>query len=139
MKKLCVLLLMSLLSPLVGCGGHVGLEGKVTYSDDGSPLTVGTVVFKKGSRISQGDLRADGTYTIGSLADEDGLPPGEYLVYVYGAEKILVPASGSGPAVTEPLIDPKYFNVETSGLSIEVKRKTQFDFQVDRYIVPKKK
>ena len=31
----------------VGCSKNVGLRGKVTFSDDGSPVSVGTVAFLK--------------------------------------------------------------------------------------------
>ena len=123
---------------LVGCNGHVGLSGKVTYSDDGSPLPVGSVVFKKGGLVSWGKLQSDGTYVIGSMSEADGLPPGEYQVYVSGAEKVLVPGNEEKgtPAIMESLIDLKYTAADTSGLTVEVKRSTQFDFQVDRYVPP---
>jgi len=142
MKKFCAILTICvLLSVLVGCGGHVGISGKVTYSDDGSPLTVGTVVFRNGNLISRGNIQSDGTYTMGSRSAADGLPQGNYQVYVFGAEKVLVqgnPNKGIDP-VTEPLIDAKYTNPETSGLSVEVKKSTRFDFKVDRYVGKKGK
>ena len=87
-----VLTLTGLLSTLIGCGSNVEFGGKVTYSDDGSPLTTGTVVFKKGNLISKGSLKPDGTFVVGSMKENDGLVPGSYQVYITGAEK----SSGPG-------------------------------------------
>ncbi|MCL2120386.1 MAG: hypothetical protein FWH27_18385 [Planctomycetaceae bacterium] len=76
---------------------------------------------------------------------KDSLPPGTYKVYLGGAELgELVPyargAGGTGGlgmrhAIT-PLIDPKYANQDTSGLSFVVDGKTRkFDIQVDRALI----
>ena len=142
MKKFCVLLAAVVsLSVFVGCSGHVGLSGKVTYSDDDSPLTVGNVVFKKGGLVSWGKLQSDGTYVIGSVSEADGLPPGVYQVYVSGAERVVVPGNEDRgiPDEMESLIDLKYTTAETSELTVEVKRSTKFDFQVDRYVAPQRR
>ena len=124
-----------LLSALVGCSPNVGLGGKVTFSDDGSPLTAGTVVFKQGSQISRARLQPDGTFVVGTMRNNDGLPPGSYMVYITGAERELRPATETSDAVMESLIDPKFTRSETSELSVEVTGSTRtFDIQVDRYV-----
>ena len=124
-----------LLSALVGCSPNVGLGGKVTFSDDGSPLTAGTVVFKRGNEISKGRLKPDGTFIVGTMTNADGLEPGTYQVYITGAEKELIPATTVSDAVMEPLIDSKFTRSDTSGLTIEVTKTTRkFDFQVERYV-----
>jgi hypothetical protein len=140
MMRICVSILLILLPLCGGCGPNVGLGGKVTFSDDGSPLAVGSVVFLKGSLISRGDLQPNGTYVVGSLSDKDGLPPGTYMVYVSGAEKIIIPPGKTeDDAYREPLIDSKFTQPETSGLTLEVTKSTKkFDFQVDRYAKKKK-
>ena len=123
-----------------GCGPNAGLGGKVTFSDDGSPLAVGSVVFLKGSLISRGDLQPNGTYVVGSLSDKDGLTPGTYMVYVFGADKVIIPPGKTeDDAYFEPLIDMKFTQAESSGLTIDVTTSTKkFNFQVDRYAQKKK-
>ena len=109
-----------------GCSNHVPLGGKVTFSDNGSPLTVGEVTVETESFTARGALDADGNYTIGSLEDADGLPPGEYMVSIAGA------VVGWPPV---PLIDRKYFRGATSGLVVvAASGNKRFDFMVDRYV-----
>jgi len=127
-----------------GCGsGNVGLSGKITFSDDGSPLTVGTVYLSSGAHLARGDINSDGTYQIGSLSQKDGLPPGTYRVYVSGAVKEDTAGGGGGGmrgnmggsmgANVVPLIDPKFTNANSSGIEVEVTPSLKtFDFQVDR-------
>ena len=125
-----------------GCGGgKVGLSGKVTYSDDGSPLPIGTVWFTTDSFLARGDIDENGVYRIGSLSTKDGLPPGKYRVYVSGAVKPNE-ASGNGNSMGSgmggsgapiPLIDPKFASAGSSGIEVEVTPSLKtFDFKVDR-------
>ena len=119
---------------VVGCSDHVPLGGKVVYSDDDSPLTVGEVCLETPNFTARGALGPVGTYTIGSLADADGLPPGKYQVSILGATKF-VGFDSSGNPINEPLIDRKYFRGSTSGLEVEAKSgNRRFDFKVDRYV-----
>ncbi|MDR1270884.1 MAG: hypothetical protein LBK82_15320 [Planctomycetaceae bacterium] len=129
-------LLLALLL-LSGCSDKVGLGGKVTFSDDGSPLGTGTVCFETDTYLARGTLKADGSYVVGSLSEKDGLPAGNYRIYVSGAEKE-IGQDKDGMSIMEPLIDPKFSSGSTSGLSLDVTASTKsFDFKVDRY-VPKK-
>ena len=62
MMKYCSLIIL-LLCLVAGCGkGHVTLKGKVTFADDGSPLTLGTVVLSTPSYQSRGDLNDKGEF-----------------------------------------------------------------------------
>jgi hypothetical protein len=94
-----------------GCGNNqVSVSGNITFSDDGSPLTVGTVYFMSDSHLARGDINSNGTYNIGSLSQKDGLPPGTYRVYISGAVKSNGVGMGSGMGggmgeSTIPLID----------------------------------
>jgi len=99
-----------------GCGsGMKQLTGKVTF-EDGSPVTLGSVIFVQGSFQSRGDIRPDGTYTVGTNAAKDGIPPGEYRVYITGVmEERGMGADGMPNYVS--LIDEKYTSPETSGLT----------------------
>jgi len=137
MKSKCFVLLITagLLATLAGCSPNVGLKGKVTFSDDGSPLTAGTVVFKKGNLISRGQIKPDGTFIVGSMKESDGLAPGSYMVYITGAVRETIPADDQYEALIEPLIAPKFTKSESSGIAIEITRTTRtFEFQVDRYV-----
>jgi len=118
---------------VVGCGGgKVGLRGKVTFSDDDSPLTVGTVCFETDTFIARGVLQGDGSYSMGSMSNSDGLPPGIYRVYVTGAVRAPDNAGG-GMTMPIPLIDSKFASGRSSGITAEITTSTKtFDFQVDR-------
>lgn len=140
-----------LLLLITGCSGNIRFGGKVTFSDDDSPLTNGTVCFVSETHVARGILNAEGGYRLGTSArSADGLSPGTYRVYISGAyEKIepVVPIRGGNdaePIVREMprvlLIDGKYMRPETSGLSVEISDKVKsFDFQVDRPVSTKNK
>ncbi|MCL2116962.1 MAG: hypothetical protein FWH27_00900 [Planctomycetaceae bacterium] len=147
MNKLKVVSVLFVLALVAGCGkGHVPLQGKVTFSDDGSPLTTGNVNFVNGSFQSRAPLQPDGTYTVGTYKASDGLPPGKYSVYVTGAVKVIGEAklsgdigptgevTGGGMPITEPLIAPKFSSANNSGLEFEAGSAKTFDFKVDRYV-----
>jgi hypothetical protein len=112
---------------LLGCGGgKVSVGGKVTFPD-GSPLTVGAVIFESGDYQVFGDIDATGTYTLGETTPGSGIKPGEY--------KVRVMATSGGGSDGEPLvdhIDPKYANATTSELTCTVKGKTVYDISVEK-------
>ena len=68
-----------------GCGQNHQLKGQVTYQD-GTPVTVGMVNFESGTSLSRGRIQPDGSYTVGTLGNKDGIPKGTYKVYITGAE-----------------------------------------------------
>ena len=123
-------LVLSLLL-LIGCGGNVTVTGKVVFSDDGSPLTVGTVCFASNGSLARGDIQPDGTFTVGTLGERDGLPPGTYSVYILGASRII----GSADAgIDEQLIDLKHTSPDTSGKKVEITSSIRdFVIEVDRF------
>lgn len=122
---------LCLFTVVTGCGnGFVGMKGRVTYSDNGEPLEAGTVTFTSEMFQARGDIEKDGNYVIGSLTDNDGLPPGTYTVYISNADSLS--GSQENPVKT-PLIDGKYASPKTSGLSVIVDGSTKkYDFTVDR-------
>ena len=140
MMKNIVFCILSLLLLFTGCeGGKVGLKGKIVFSDDGSPLPIGTVCFESDNYLSRGHLKPDGTFAVGSLKQTDGFPSGTYRVYVTGATKV-VGQDQEGNDLYEPLINEKFFSGKTSGLTIDVTPSTQyFEVVVDRYQPKKKK
>ena len=111
-----------------GCGnGNKKLTGKITFPD-GSPVPQGFVFFDSNTANFQarGEIMQDGTYTVGSVTTNDGLPPGEYAVYVVSEKR------GDGGRV--PLVDQKYAAGTTSGIVCKVPApKNQFDFTVEPF------
>ena len=84
--KLPIILIVMLLGvSALGCGKNCSLKGKVTYKD-GTPITAGMVNFDSGTSLSRGKIQSDGSYTVGTLKDTDGIPKGTYKVYITGAE-----------------------------------------------------
>ena len=122
---------------LVGCGKNVKVTGKVTF-EDGTPLTMGRVCFQTETMFADGPLREDGTYTLGSLGENTGLPRGNYQVFITGATT--PPSLGSGKGQLgaiqgsfmpgTPLVHAKFTDRMTSGLTCEVNGRTVYDIQV---------
>jgi len=140
MKYRSILLSLSVLLFAIGCSNKLPLSGTVTFSDDGSPVTRGAIFFQSDKVLAQGEIKEDGTYTVGTDKKTDGLPRGTYQVSITGTEKLtLVPIvrpdgmQGGERAVETPSVDKKYGDVATSGLSFTVDGKTKkFDIKVDR-------
>ena len=117
---------------MVGCSDNVHLSGKVTF-DDGEPVTFGNVFFVTPTTISQAGIREDGTYRVGSVSVADGMPKGEYQVYLVVEEVTSMEVGGQTATTYTSLIAPKYTNPDTSGLTYTADGKTRrFDIQVER-------
>ncbi|MBR5758666.1 MAG: hypothetical protein IKX88_08730 [Thermoguttaceae bacterium] len=140
----------------VGCNSNVQFGGTVTFSDDGSPVTQGVVVFEKGGYMARGALDEKGAYQLGAETLDGGLQKGDYKVYVTGAvEAVLLEpkkdADGNvlngyeipdkkpkgaqiiGDRMLTPTVDPKFCEVKTTPLTVTVDGKQKrFDFKVDR-------
>ena len=137
------LLSLTVLLVVSGCSDKLPLSGTVTFSDDGAPLTQGAVFFQSDTLQAQGGIKPDGTYVVGTDKLTDGIPKGSYRVMLVGTEQIEFksktvkdPGGNNIEMKREtrtPVIDTKYGNVQTSGLTFEVDgKKRKFDFQVDR-------
>ena len=112
---------------LVGCSGKVSIEGTVTYPD-GTPLTLGTVIFEKENYQVAGQVDANGHYRLSEIRPGDGILPGNYAVRVS--------AQTGGSSSGEPVVKyvaGKYENTATSGLTCEVNRSRRFDFTVEPF------
>ena len=118
----------------MGCSDNLSMSGKVVFSDDQSPLTVGVVCFESDKLLAKGVLKENGSYDVRSSESVRGLPPGDYKVYISGASRTEAASFNNAQLLKQiPLIDPKYSNAPTSGLSVTVKRGVKtFDFTVDR-------
>lgn len=131
MKRFLALFLVLLF--VVGCGsGQVPLGGTVTF-EDGTPLTVGSVCFASATVSVRGDIDSQGKYTVGTLTDKDGLPPGTYKVYISGATEETPPQGGGLVGSTRLLIDSRYANEASTPLTLEVPApNNRFDIAVPR-------
>jgi len=124
------MLLMALMITAMGCGDKVVMRGKVTFSDDQSPLTAGQVSFQSDTILARGSLKPDGTYVLGTDKEKDGLPKGTYRVSVdYAVEAVTGSPGPMGiPSTTmRPLIAP----MEPKTVVVDGKTKV-YDIVVDR-------
>ncbi len=107
----------------VGCSNKVKMHGTVKFSD-GAPLEKGTLFFSDGMQMFQGEIRPDGTFEIGEIQDGDGIPPGNYKAWLAANtldyEVDPVTKQPTGKTIRTILIDPKFEDRETSGLSFVV-------------------
>ena len=117
---------------VVGCGNNCSLKGKVVFSDDQTPLTSGTVCLVSDKGVARGTIDQNGNYVVGSVSTKDGLPPGNYRIYLTDTQLVETMPGGTIPKITN-LIDQKYEKAETSGLTLEVKSSMTHNIEVDRY------
>jgi hypothetical protein len=122
---------------VAGCGRRdlYSVTGKVRFPD-GSPVTTGRVVLDYGIGSKHGGwgyIKPDGTFTLGSLTQTDGVRAGTVRVAITFAYS-LDPDPGSDPtaAKLKPLVHPRFETPETSGLAFEIPRQTQWDIVVER-------
>jgi hypothetical protein len=118
------------LAPCWGCGisgggavtALVPVKGKVTYK--GKPLASGIVRFEPDGgygRYATGKLQPDGSYTLGTMKEGDGVVAGAHLVTIGGFDKSL--------ASDRTL--KKYGSRRDSGLTAEVDADhTEFNFDL---------
>jgi len=133
MRKTCSYIFIVLFCLVfAGCGNRVRLEGTVTFSDDGSPLTCGMVLFDDGQIVARGPIKSDGSYAVGVDRENDGIPPGTYKVSIVDAAETIPSGSDYVPPSYKKLIDDKYFFNDTSELNVAVDASTKrFDIVVE--------
>jgi hypothetical protein len=116
-----------LLVTIAGCARAyprcIAVSGRVTYQ--GKPVETGMISFTRLEqnaggglvRPATGDLQADGSYTMKTFRDGDGVLPGDYSVSVVSFDY-----SGNRDASQKlpSLIPAKYGSPETSGLKVKV-------------------
>ncbi|MDR1962935.1 MAG: hypothetical protein LBQ50_04070 [Planctomycetaceae bacterium] len=112
----------------LGCSnGQVGLSGKIVFSDDGSPLTFGTVCLATSTFQAKGEIKNNGSFTMGSIGAIDGIPPGTYNVGILGVTEEL------NDGTIYSLLDPKWNSPSTSGFSVTIEKTTKnLEIKVDR-------
>ena len=131
---------------LAGCGPKQQMypvKGTVRFSG-GEPLSRGRVAVDSpdGKKSSWGAIKPDGTFQLGTLSSNDGVPAGTYQVYFL--DTMTVPPidenSGEGGAassraadsfVSKPLIHAKYLKKNTSGISFEIPKQLSWEIVVE--------
>ena len=111
-----------------GCGGSPRVHGTITF-DNGELLKTGLVVFESSKANYQGDVQSNGTFSMGTTKNGQGIPPGEYKVYFQNAHEVTRIDEENRP-IYRPLLDNKFYSPETSELTCTVKGKTKFDIHV---------
>ncbi|MDR0611702.1 MAG: hypothetical protein LBG58_16460 [Planctomycetaceae bacterium] len=96
---------------------------------DGSPLTIGSVIFENDKEQYFGQLNTEGKFNLGGIKNGDGIPPGSYKVRLAGTEET---QDTENNRVIVKHVDDKYTNVATSGLAAEVGKQQTFDFTVEK-------
>jgi len=137
MKRFAVLIFVLLFA--AGCGNqNVQLRGTVTF-EDGTPLTMGAVIFSTETFMAGGSIDSEGRFVMGSYGMSDGLPPGTYKVYIAGAVEELGGGGSDLSGMTQwSLIDPKFGNFATTPLTCEVPApRNTFDIVVPRNPTPR--
>jgi len=136
-RGLALSFLLTLLACLAGCGSDSKLgsvDGVVRL--DGKPLTTGTVRFvPTAGRAASGEIRSDGTFTLGTYGKTDGALVGTHQVAIIAVQTDPgAPTEGrlleANPKV-KPLVPNRYMAPGTSGLTVDVKPgNNKFDFDL---------
>ena len=136
MKSVYLLMFCICAALFQGCGGgQVSVKGTVTFPD-GTPVPRGTVQFLTPTFVADGQIQPDGTYVIGSLKQDDGLPKGSYRVTVSAYEETSYAADMRMDEFVRPpgsLIDLRYGSPDTSGLTCDVQEATVFNIEVEPF------
>ncbi|MDO5552551.1 MAG: hypothetical protein Q4G68_02200 [Planctomycetia bacterium] len=129
-KKVTGVLITLFAATALGCGVNVKAGGKVSF-DSGEPLTRGSVVFTRsdGSYQVNAAIKEDGTYDLNEDGKGAGIQPGEYQVSIIGAKPVKDPYDRKA-AEPESLIDKKYANRATSGLSVTVEAGSPVSYDI---------
>ncbi len=116
----------------VGCGRSDmhRVSGRVHFPD-GAPLGEGRVVVEydganKGG--AWGRIKKNGSFTIGTLSENDGMKAGTYRVTIRDAFE---QPTRAGEAA-KPLVHPRFLDPAKSGLSFEVPKQTKWDIVVEK-------
>lgn len=127
--------LFCLLFLAVGCNRNCGVKGRVVFSDDQTPLIRGTVCFVNEDGMARGIIDKNGYYVVGYTGKKDGLPRGSYKIYLADTDLRGSAVPANFPLPVYPQIEAKYADVETSGLTLEVKSSMTYNLELERFQV----
>jgi hypothetical protein len=125
---------------LVGCSsGRYPVHGQLVYADTEAPvveLAGFEVIFTSQAlgTSARGTIQKDGSFQLGTVKDNDGAPPGEYVVTL--TQPFREPER---PYVGDRVVDRAYEDPANTDLKAEVKReKNEFLFKLRRIGKPRK-
>lgn len=127
--SVCLVLFGSLVIAAPGCGRRNlhRVTGTVRFAD-GSPLSLGRVVVEYGGgKGAWGRIQQDGSFTIGSLTEKDGMNAGEYRVAIKDAE-----IADLTKGTVEQLVHRRFQSSETSGLTFSVPEQLEWEIVVEK-------
>ena len=116
-----VIVLLSLFSTIIGCGGPTLLPAAGTVQfDDGSPVQTGVVEFRStdGEYRGASKISNEGAFALETLDGQSGVPAGQYDVIVVQlviTEDLSLADHNHGKPVPR-----KYADYFTSGLKVDV-------------------
>ena len=130
-RMLGTLVLVSVFA--IGCSRNVTVTGTVTYSDDGSLVQSGLVVFTGDEEVGRGVIN-NGKYSVGLLKDGGGIPPGTYKVSadsienpVYESVDMFGNRTDGGASAQDQEL---YYTAEPQ--TVDVQKSMTYDFKVER-------
>lgn len=116
---------------LPGCGrsGLHPVRGRVSFAD-GAPVPTGRVVVSYGDgKASWGTIEPDGSFSLGTLKQSDGMRAGTWRVAIKDA---YVEEEKNGERVAVPLVHKRFADHATSGLEFTVPDKTVWEIVVEK-------
>jgi len=118
---------------LAGCGDRQPVRGKLVYADNDQPVAelAGfdvTFTSEKLGISARGTVQPDGTFQLGTDKENDGAPPGAYVVTL--TQPVREP---DRPNLGDPVVDRAYEDPAKSDLRAEVTSgKNDFVFKLRR-------
>lgn len=119
---------------LAGCSsGQHPVNGKLVYADNDEPvkeLAEQEVIFTsdKLGKSARGTIQPDGSFQLGTVKENDGVMPGEYVVTLTQPYR-----EPDRPYVGDRVVDPNYEDPEKSDLRAVVKaERNEFVFKLRR-------
>jgi hypothetical protein len=121
---------------LGGCGGsnQYPVNGKLVYADTGEPVSeldgFDVTFTSEALKISaRGTVQKDGTFQLGTETENDGAPPGEYVVTLTQP----VGREPDRPFLGNPVVERTYEDPSKSDLRATVKAEdNEFVFKLRR-------
>ncbi len=121
-----------------GCSGPAHpptakVHGKVTYK--GEAVAAGRISFVPTtldggtSRPASGGIQADGSYTLSSFAEGDGVSPGDYIVTIDPRSGVLSDEEVGKPVAST--IPATYLNAEQSPLKATIPADSKGDIELN--------
>lgn len=116
------MVLVTVVLAVPGCGsGIYPVDGQLVWKD-GSPATelAGSNIIFEGTKTSSlGVVQADGSFKLTTNKPDDGAPVGDFKVLVIETGRKPLPG-GDGSTLAPSIVDPRYADASTSGLTAKV-------------------